>query len=203
MFGQNKTGPVYGDIEFRIAENGLYITENTVYTVSQSKKHADERVLRKNNIPKFEGAVMKRGNQLEWDMGRGSTSTIQKYVRQIPRETFMQGMDLIADDLEVEKRSDLKAHMMQLQQFLSSQDATLPELASAKAIPQCPFYKEYSALHFGQAAIYVRVAQMMGVEDQFLNDSRTQKILADMACDHNGVASKLEKKVNEHNKAKY
>lgn len=200
-----KTSPFPIENSITEAVPGVYLTANSVYVVIDNK---GRKTFQKNGENIYGDQVYLKSNglhsQLSWEMGKGQSSFITKYFKQLSSDTLLDGFTKMAERITSRSsNTDWDRYMTNIKRFLENKDLALPQLLPEfrefTTMPECEKYKIYESWQYGSAALYVETAKQMGNQayKTLLADKRFVNVLFDMSIDSNGIASEVEKIANQ------
>lgn len=176
----------------QVAENGMYITANSVYFVLGT---IGGMQVFKNGIKQIPEnvTVVIENNSLVWNENR--TTKIKKYSSIIDRQNLIAGLSVLGKRL-CDKIADKEKYISQVEKIIRNRSQMFSKIKGLQ-IPECPQYKVYLKEDYEYAAIFMYVSHLMNFD--LTKDKEFSKIINDMCINYYGFAEVIEKIALEEN----
>lgn len=148
-----------------LAKDGMYITDTSVYIVSNNESDKNVSIIKKNgkNLYTYKPVYLfstGSNNYFLYDYGSIRSSAIQKYVERISKNMLFSGMHAIALVL-MNKGYNLDTYKNYIAQLLDGHIKDLPEVVNSFYIPQCDTYRVYNRSQYSNMSLYLEAAKEM------------------------------------------
>lgn len=189
----------------RKAEEGAYVTQNSVYYVIN--KASGGQALFKNNSLLYEDknnifdnehgdieVVVTDDNKLKINGYDIYSSKIETYFSIEPKSKFVSGLEVIGNKIasKITHSEQIKQDILDLRE---NKEVDFSIIKPEKELKENSGVNVYNKQSYGIAGCYVKIAKDFGYEDSLLNNDVFKTIIRNMAINTNGIAKEV---VNEY-----
>ena len=195
----------------RIAEQGAYVTNNSVYFVINKSKGG--QALFKNGKLFFDpekvfdnqtepvNILINDSNELTVNLTEIKTTQINHFYSMQPKNKFISGLEIIGNKIssKLESSEKIKQDLFDLRE---NKDVDFSLMKPEQELKENSGVYIYNKQAYGIAGCYIKYAKDFGFDKKLLENDKFKKILRNMSLDTNGIAKEVVEEYEKSNSLK-